>query len=134
MTAILFGLVASILYGIGAAVQQHQAAQAPGTTAGRPRLLVHLARQPLWVAGGVAQVVGFILHAVALRFGALAIVQSTLTGNTARGGNGGVFTAVTSYGGGGSSAYNGGNGSAFGANNGGGGGAREGSKRVRRSP
>jgi drug/metabolite transporter (DMT)-like permease len=75
MTAILFGLVASILYGIGAAVQQHQAAQAPGTSAGRPRLLVHLAQQPLWIAGGISQVVGFILHAVALRFGALAIVQ-----------------------------------------------------------
>ncbi|HTU71963.1 MAG TPA: DMT family transporter [Trebonia sp.] len=75
MTAILTGLVAAILYGVGAAIQQHQAAQAPGTSAGRPRLLVHLARQPLWVAGGAAQLVGFILHAVALRFGALAIVQ-----------------------------------------------------------
>jgi hypothetical protein len=75
MTAILFGLVAAFLYGVGAAVQQQQAALAPGSTAGRPRLLVHLARQPLWLAGGAAQLVGFILHAVALRFGALAIVQ-----------------------------------------------------------
>jgi drug/metabolite transporter (DMT)-like permease len=75
MTAILFGLVAAILYGIGAAVQQHPAALAPATTAGRPRLLLHLARQPLWLAGAIVQVVGLILHAVALRFGALAVVQ-----------------------------------------------------------
>jgi hypothetical protein len=75
MTAILFGLVAAILYGIGAAVQQDQAALAPATAAGRPRLLLHLGRQPIWVIGSVVQVTGFILHAVALRFGALAIVQ-----------------------------------------------------------
>jgi hypothetical protein len=75
MTAILFGLVAAVLYGIGAAVQQQHAALAPAAAAGRPRLLLHLARQPLWVAGAVIQGTGFILHAVALRFGALAIVQ-----------------------------------------------------------
>jgi hypothetical protein len=75
MTAILTGLLAAVLYGIGAAVQQQQAALAPGTSAGRPRLLLHLSRQPLWLAGSAAQVLGFILHAVALRFGALAIVQ-----------------------------------------------------------
>jgi len=75
MTAILFGLVAAVLYGLGAALQQQHAALAPDAAAGRPRLLLHLARQPLWVAGAIIQVTGFALHAVALRFGALAIVQ-----------------------------------------------------------
>jgi drug/metabolite transporter (DMT)-like permease len=75
MTAILFALVAAILYGVGAAVQQDQAALAPATAAGRPRLLLHLGRQPVWIAGAVIQVIGFILQAVALRFGSLAIVQ-----------------------------------------------------------
>jgi len=75
MTAILFGLVAAVLYGVGAALQQQHAALAPAATSGRPRLLLHLAQQPLWVVGAVIQVTGFILHAVALRFGALAIVQ-----------------------------------------------------------
>jgi drug/metabolite transporter (DMT)-like permease len=75
MTAILFGLVAAVLYGLGAALQQQHAALAPAAAAGRPRLLLHLARQPLWVVGAIVQVVGLILHAVALRFGALAVVQ-----------------------------------------------------------
>jgi hypothetical protein len=75
MTAILLGLVAAILYGIGAAVQQDEAAMAPAAAAGRPQLLLHLGRRPVWVVGAIVQVTGFILHAVALRFGSLAIVQ-----------------------------------------------------------
>jgi len=68
-------LVAAVLYGAGAAVEQRQAATAPESSAGRPRLLVLLARQPLWLAGIAAQVGGFAAHAVALRSGPLAIVQ-----------------------------------------------------------
>ncbi len=75
MTALVTALLAAILYGISAAVEQHQAAEAPGSSAGRPRLLLLLARQPLWLAGLAAQCAGFVLQAVALRFGALAVVQ-----------------------------------------------------------
>lgn len=75
MVMIATALIAAVLYGAGAAVEQRQAAVAPQSSAGRPRLLLLLARQPLWLAGMAAQVGGFAAHAVALRSGPLASVQ-----------------------------------------------------------
>jgi drug/metabolite transporter (DMT)-like permease len=72
---IVTALAAAVLYGAGAAVEQRQAAAAPQSSAGRPRLLLLLARQPLWLAGVAAQFGGFAAHAVALRSGPLATVQ-----------------------------------------------------------
>ncbi len=68
-------LLAAALYGTGAAIEQRQAASAPESAAGRPRLLAQLARQPLWLLGLTVQVAGFAAHAVALRTGPLAVVQ-----------------------------------------------------------
>jgi drug/metabolite transporter (DMT)-like permease len=75
MVMIATALVAAVLYGAGAAVEQRQAAAAPESSAGRPRLLFQLARQPLWLMGLLAQIGGFAAHAVALRTGPLATVQ-----------------------------------------------------------
>jgi drug/metabolite transporter (DMT)-like permease len=75
MIMIATALVAAVLYGAGAAVEQQQAAAAPKSSAGRPRLLLLLVRQPLWLLGMAAQVGGFAAHAVALRSGPLATVQ-----------------------------------------------------------
>jgi drug/metabolite transporter (DMT)-like permease len=72
---IVTALAAAVLYGAGAAAEQRQAAAAPESSAGRPRLLFLLARQPLWLLGIVAQIGGFAAHAVALRSGPLATVQ-----------------------------------------------------------
>jgi drug/metabolite transporter (DMT)-like permease len=72
---IVSALLAAALYGTGAAVEQRQAAAAPASSAGRPRLLVLLARQPLWLLGFAVQVTGFAAHAVALRSGPLDVVQ-----------------------------------------------------------
>jgi drug/metabolite transporter (DMT)-like permease len=72
---IVSALLAAALYGTGAAVEQRQAATAPESSAGRPRLLVLLARQPLWLLGLTVQVAGFAAHAVAVRSGHLAVVQ-----------------------------------------------------------
>src|ERR1700733_8031065 len=69
MVMIVTALAAAVLYGAGAAVEQRQAAAAPRSSAGRPRLLLLLARQPLWLLGIAAQVAGFAAHAVALRSG-----------------------------------------------------------------
>jgi len=77
---IVTALAAAILYGAGAAVEQRQAAAAPESSAGRPRLLLLLARQPLWLLGIAAQVGGFAAHAVALRSGPLATVQMLVAG------------------------------------------------------
>jgi len=75
MVMIATALAAAVLYGAGAAVEQRQAAAAPQSSAGRPRLLLRLVRQPLWLLGMVAQIGGFAAHAVALRSGSLANVQ-----------------------------------------------------------
>jgi drug/metabolite transporter (DMT)-like permease len=72
---VVSALLSAILYGAGAALEQRQAAAAPDAAAGRPRLLVLLVRQPLWLLGIAAQFGGFATHAVALRSGPLAIVQ-----------------------------------------------------------
>jgi len=77
---IVTALTAAVLYGAGAAVEQRQAAAAPESAAGRPRLLLLLARQPLWLLGIAAQIGGFAAHAVALRSGPLAIVQMMVAG------------------------------------------------------
>jgi hypothetical protein len=68
-------LAAAVLYGTGAAVEQRQATAAPQSSAGRPRLLLLLATQPLWLLGFAVQIGGFAAHAVALRWGPLATVQ-----------------------------------------------------------
>jgi hypothetical protein len=46
-------------------MQQRQAAAAPESDAGRPRLLFLLARQPLWLLGIVVQIGGFAAHVAA---------------------------------------------------------------------
>lgn len=74
-TAIGCALLAAVLFGTSAAVEQRQAAAAPDSAAGRLRLLGLLIRQPLWLTGVAVQIGGFVMHAVALRFGSLAIVQ-----------------------------------------------------------
>jgi len=80
LVMIVTALVAAVLYGVGAAVEQRQAAAAPDDVAGKPRLLVQLARNPLWLLGLATQFGGFATHAVALRSGPLAVVQMLITG------------------------------------------------------
>ena len=72
---IVSALAAAALYGAGAAIEQRQASAAPQSAAGRPRLLLLLARQPLWLLGIATQIAGFAAHAVALKSGPLATVQ-----------------------------------------------------------
>jgi hypothetical protein len=78
MIAIVWALSAAVLYGTGAALQQHQAAAAPDRAAGRPGLLLLLMRRPWWLLGIVAEFGGFATHAFALRSGPLTVVQMLL--------------------------------------------------------
>ena len=75
MTALGWALIAAVLYGTGAALQQRQAAAAPSQAAGRPRLLLLLVQRPWWLLGIGVELGGFATHAVALRTGPLTIVQ-----------------------------------------------------------
>jgi len=75
VTALVWALIAAVLYGTGAALQQRQAAAAPSQAAGRPRLFLLLVRRPWWLLGIGAELGGFAAHAVALHTGPLTIVQ-----------------------------------------------------------
>ncbi|MFD0665496.1 DMT family protein [Thermocatellispora tengchongensis] len=62
-------LLGSLLFALGAAVQQYEAVRAerPGLTA--------LVRRPRWLLGGVSIAAGGVLHILALSLGPLTIVQ-----------------------------------------------------------
>ncbi len=78
MTALLLAALSAVLYGAGVAVEHQQAARMPAAAAGRPRMLILLARRPLWLAGAGLEAGGFAAHAAALRTGSLAAVQMVL--------------------------------------------------------
>jgi hypothetical protein len=78
MIAIVWALAAAVLYGTGAALQQHQAATAPDQKAGRPGLLLLLIKRPWWLLGIVGELGGFATHAFALKSGPLTVVQMLL--------------------------------------------------------
>jgi drug/metabolite transporter (DMT)-like permease len=62
-----------------AAALQHQVASAePSARAGDPRLLLALVKRRTWLLGGAADLAGLILQTLALRQGALSLVQPLL--------------------------------------------------------
>ncbi|GAA5074377.1 DMT family transporter [Nocardia iowensis] len=80
---ISLALLAALLFAVSAALQQG-AARAAATEAGQGRFLVivgiarRLVTDRRWLAGQGANVAGFVVHAVALRLGAIAVVQALL--------------------------------------------------------
>ncbi|WP_147137978.1 DMT family transporter [Nocardia ninae] len=80
---ISLALFAALLFAVSAALQQGAARQA-ATEAGQGRFLVivgiarRLVTDRRWLAGQGANVAGFVVHAVALRVGAIAVVQALL--------------------------------------------------------
>ncbi|MFF1511234.1 DMT family transporter [Streptomyces sp. NPDC058326] len=72
--AVLGALLSALCFGVGS-VLQHQAARRASTRkALRLRLLVDLARRPMWVAGTALSIVSFAFLALALAFGPLVLV------------------------------------------------------------
>ncbi|MEV0199865.1 DMT family transporter [Nonomuraea sp. NPDC050691] len=70
LLAAVIALVGSLFFALGAALQQFEAAGAPGV-----RGLLGLLRRPRWLAGGVSILAGGGLHIVALGLGPLTVVQ-----------------------------------------------------------
>lgn len=81
MMVFALGVFAALFLGLGWVLQQRIAAHAAVSELLSLRLLLHLARKPVWWAGISAMVVGQILGAVALRFGAVSLVEPLLSTN-----------------------------------------------------
>jgi cytochrome P450/drug/metabolite transporter (DMT)-like permease len=73
--AIALALAACLCYAIGAAVEQHQTKQVPSRRLVHPELLFQVVRRPRWLAGFAVGTFGAGLHAVALAWAPLALVQ-----------------------------------------------------------
>jgi drug/metabolite transporter (DMT)-like permease len=73
--AVAAALAAGASFALAAVWQQRAAATAPVHLALSPRLLLVLARRPLWLAGMGAGIASFGLQALALAYGPLTLVQ-----------------------------------------------------------
>lgn len=76
--AVVFALGAAALFGWGNAVEHRVATEISSTSGLSVALLGRLARERRWQLGWVAQVGGFGLHAAALAYGGLLLVQPLL--------------------------------------------------------
>lgn len=72
--AALAGLAAACSFGVGVVLQHQQAQLAPAGGRAPFRLLAHLARRRLWLAGITLNAAAYGLQALALAFGPLALV------------------------------------------------------------
>ena len=78
VAAAVFSLVAALMYAAASVLQHRAAIAAPREHSLRVGLLSHLARQPWWIAGVVADGGGFVAQFLALGHGPLIIVQPLL--------------------------------------------------------
>jgi hypothetical protein len=76
--AVVTALAAALVLGISSVADQRSTKRVETRRTLSPRILVDLARQPLWLAAIAANIVGFALQVVALDFGSLALVQPLL--------------------------------------------------------
>lgn len=75
---VALALCAAAFFGFGVAFQQRAAAGQPDESLLRAGLLIRLLHRPLWLLGLLADIVGFVLQAAALRRGSLVLVQPLL--------------------------------------------------------
>jgi drug/metabolite transporter (DMT)-like permease len=76
--AVLFALLAALLYAVASVLQQRAAVSTPHEHSLRIGLLAKLAVNPIWLIGILADVGGYVCQFVALGHGALALVQPLL--------------------------------------------------------
>jgi drug/metabolite transporter (DMT)-like permease len=76
--AIPLALAAALLFSFGTVLQQQVAATASEEEARGAGFLLRLARQPRWLAGIVADGLGFVAQAAALGLGRIVVVQPLL--------------------------------------------------------
>jgi hypothetical protein len=76
--AVTAAVASALFLGVSAVADQRSTKRVETRGALSPRILLDLARQPLWLAAVGANIVGFALQVVALSFGSLAVVQPLL--------------------------------------------------------
>jgi hypothetical protein len=81
MNAAILALIAALLFGVGVAVQQHEAHATSPEHALHPSLLLRLASRPWWLVGLVADIAGWGVQAWALATGSLIVVQPVIALN-----------------------------------------------------
>ena len=74
---VVLALVAAFLFALGLVLQEKAASALPSEAVGAG-FLVKLARRPVWLLGGLAQILGFVAQAIALGIGRMVIVQPLL--------------------------------------------------------
>jgi drug/metabolite transporter (DMT)-like permease len=74
----VLALLAAVSFALGTVLQQRGTLQTKAAE-GDPRFLAEIVREPVWLAGGALQAVGWILQAAALDRGSLVVVQSLCT-------------------------------------------------------
>ncbi len=74
-TAIALAVIASFCTATSSVCQRRGASTAPTGEKFSPKLLLYLARHPIWLAGIGSLILGFVFQVVALHFGGLALVQ-----------------------------------------------------------
>src|SRR5262245_52680275 len=78
LVAVVLSLASAGCYAMSSVMQSHAARQEVRHPTLDPRILLHLLRRPLWLAGWIPDVLGTGLQAGALRFGPISLVQPVL--------------------------------------------------------
>ncbi|MEU0194452.1 DMT family transporter [Streptomyces afghaniensis] len=73
--AVLASLTAGVCFAVAGVLQQWAAGGRPDTEALSPRLLTHLARDPVWLGGIGLAVLAYGFQSLALAYGPLSLVQ-----------------------------------------------------------
>src|SRR5579864_5970159 len=75
LVAVALALAAAVCFGVSSALQHRSSNQEALTAPLNPTLLVKLLRNPLWLLGGIANVLGLAFQVLALREGSLVLVE-----------------------------------------------------------
>jgi hypothetical protein len=78
LIAVVAAIASALMLGISSVADQRSTKRVKSRRALSPRILLDLVRQPLWVTALGANLLGFALQVVALKFGSLALVQPIL--------------------------------------------------------
>ncbi|MFI9723255.1 DMT family transporter [Streptomyces sp. NPDC052396] len=75
LPAVLFAVLTAVSNALATVLQRKAAREVPQTEGLRPRLMLDLVRQPVWLAGIGAVLCAAVCQALALTWGSLALVQ-----------------------------------------------------------